>query len=222
MEQFKSEFLSVVTGHRLFAGLNGEELVSALALMDASYEDAKRGDPLHTMGRKLEKFGLVLFGAVLVSTDDIEGNRMILNQVTSGGTFGESLCFLGVEDPGIRITASGDAGILWLSPAGLFGSIEPLALKLAKRFTAMLAERTLRMNRRIQILSKLSIREKLIAYFTALSADAGGNLFQVPMNREEMADYMGTNRSALSRELSRMKEEGILDFYRNTFRFRKL
>ena len=72
-------------------------------------------------------------------------------------------------------------------------------------------------DRQLQILSKLTLRKKLIAFFTNASRNAGSRTFSVSMNRDDMADYMGTNRSALSRELAEMKREGILDYYRNSF-----
>ena len=73
------------------------------------------------------------------------------------------------------------------------------------------------MNTRIQILSKLSIREKLITLFSSYSSD-GSESFVLPFNREDMAAYIGADRSAMSRELSKMKKEGIIDFHKEAFR----
>ena len=99
--------LTVLRSNPLFRGLEPERFERQLKVMKAAKAHSKRGEMLQVSGEPIVRFGIVLSGAVRVCVDDIEGNRMILNQVTSGGTFGESLCFLGVEDPGIRITASG-------------------------------------------------------------------------------------------------------------------
>ena len=81
--------------------------------------------------------------------------------------------------------------------------------------------KTLSMNNRIQVLSRLSLRGKLTAYFTELAATQGSNIIRLPMNREDTAAYIGTNRSSLSRELSRMKEDGLIDYWKNEVRILK-
>ena len=81
----------------------------------------------------------------------------------------------------------------------------------------MLARRTLRMNDRIQILSRGSIREKLNAFFTECARDAGSPSFDIPFDRAGMAAYLGVDRSALSRELSRMRQEGLITYQKNHF-----
>ena len=165
----------------------------------------------------MEKFGLVLYGAVRVCTDDIEGNRMIMADVPPGVSFGESLSFLEIPEPMIYAYAADDTGVLWLSAKECFQEHSESDLELRNRFTALLADRALAMNDRIQILSKLSLREKLTAFFTIAARNAGNKTFSISMNRDDMAAYIGTNRSALSRALAEMKREGILDYYRNSF-----
>ena len=81
----------------------------------------------------------------------------------------------------------------------------------------MLAERTLKMNDRIQILSRMSIREKLRAFFTECARDAGSGRFTVPFDRAGMAAYLGVDRSALSRELSRMQHDGEIMYHKKEF-----
>mgnify|MGYP002736651878 FL=1 len=80
----------------------------------------------------------------------------------------------------------------------------------------MLTLKTLSMNDRIQILSKPTIRQKLMTLFSQYAAREG-HMFNLPFDRSDMAVYLGVNRSALSRELSLMKKEGIIDFYKNSF-----
>lgn len=177
---------------------------------------------LQSTGKRMPSFGLVLSGAVQVCQDDFEGNRMIMAEVSEGGTFGESLCFLKTTESPVYIMASLPSEVLWLSPDALFqGNADPLIQQLEMRFTTILARRTLSMNSRIQVLSKLKLRDKLITYFTEQAGVAGSSTFTIAMNRDDMAAYMGTNRSALSRELAHMKADGLIDFYRSTFRILK-
>ena len=211
------QYRAVLAENRLFKGLTREQTDRALRVLNAEFREYRKGEFLHHAGQPMNRFSLVLYGAVRVCTDDIEGSRMIMADVPPGVTFGESLCFLKIPEPTVYACAAEDTGVLWLSPEACFSDRADTELELQKRFTALLAERALAMNDRIQILSKLTLRKKLIAFFTNASRKAGSRTFSVSMNRDDMADYMGTNRSALSRELAEMKREGILDYYRNSF-----
>ena len=220
-EPAAERYRAVLAENRLFKGLTEKQTNRALQILKAEFREYRKGEFLHHAGQPMSRFSLVLYGAVRVCTDDIEGNRMIMADVPPGVTFGESLCFLKIPEPMVYACAAEDTGVLWLSPEACFSDRADAELELQKRFTALLAERALAMNDRIQILSKLTLRKKLIAFFTNASRKAGSRTFSVSMNRDDMADYVGTNRSALSRELAEMKREGILDYYRNSFQLRE-
>ena len=201
----------------LFSGLTEGELSDALHFFDAREKKYARGELLKSAVDPLPAFGLVLSGAVTVAMEDIDGREMLLSHVAPGSTFGESLCYL-CETAPITIAALSDARVLWLRADRLRERAEtPLEQTLQARFTAMLARRTLKMNDRIQILSRGSIRQKLNAFFTECARDAGSPAFAVPFDRAGMAAYLGVDRSALSRELSRMRDEGLLTFSKNQF-----
>ena len=203
----------------LFEGLDDARFLQALAVMDAERVRYEKGETFHAAGTPVRRFGIVLTGAVQVCVDDIEGNRMIMAEVTPGMTFGESLCFLKIPDSPVYFFAAEDAEVLLLSAEKLYsGEGDPFRLELRQRFTAALAVRNLSLNNRIQVLSRLSLRSKLTAYSTELAAEAGSDLIRLPMNRDDMAAYIGANRSALSRELARMKADGLIDYHKNTVR----
>lgn len=201
----------------LFAGYGPEQLQQALTLLQAREEKYPANTTLKSTLQPLAAFGLVLEGAVQVTMADLDGREMLLAYVSPGQTFGESLCWLGQNAP-IVITAQSACRILWMRIGALRSATDsPMRAELMSRFTAMLARRTLDMNDRIQILSRRSIREKLKAYFTICVRDSGQRTFHVPFDRSGMAAYLGTDRSALSRELSRMRREGLLEFDKNQF-----
>ena len=144
---------------------------------------------------------------------------MIMAEVAPGGSFGESLCYLKTRESPVYIFASEDSVILWLSLDALDSGTEKTGdPELYRRFTAALAQKNLMMNNRIQVLSKLSLRRKLTAYFTELAAAQGSSAIRLPMNRDDTAAYIGANRSALSRELARMKADGLIEYDRNEIR----
>ncbi|NLD88599.1 MAG: Crp/Fnr family transcriptional regulator [Clostridiales bacterium] len=214
-------YRSVILKNPLFSGMEEEELRKAVSLLHGRSQVYRRGEILHHAWTRMECFGLVLSGLVQARSDDFDGNSMIMAEVQPGVTFGESLCLLIVEDSPVYVCASEDSEVLWLSVDGLYGSREEDVTAMQKRFTALLAARILSMNNRIQILSKISIREKLMVYLSEMSAASGSSVFRIPFNREDMATYIGANRSALSRELAKMKREGIIDFHKNTFKLLK-
>ena len=203
----------------LFSDMDDEELGKALELLGAEFRAYDKGETLHRPYTQMKRFGMVLSGVVQACMDDIEGNRMIMAEVVPGNTFGESLCFLAFADSPVYVYASEASEVLWFSLGELFGDApNAFAVRLQKRFIAMLAARTLSMNDRIQVLSKIRLRDKITTYFSQMSRETRSLTFQIPMNRDDFATYMGTNRSALSRELAQMKKEGLIDYYLNTIR----
>ncbi len=209
---------AVLLSNPLFSELDADQLEHQLGMMKAERAHSERGEMLQSAGEPIRRFGIVLSGAVQVCADDIEGNRMIMAEVAPGRSFGESLCFLRTMESPVYIFAAEESELLWLSTEGLFSVPDSFYGEIQRRFTAMLAMKALSMNDRIQVLSRLTLRSKLTAYFTELAAAQGSNVIRLPMNREDTAAYIGTNRSALSRELSRMREEGLIDYRKNELR----
>lgn len=198
-------YYDILLKNPLFKGLRLEELEKEIERLDGKIKSYKKGEYLHRPNSKLKQFGFVLSGNVMACASDIDGNEVIMAEVQPGVTFGESLAFLKVSDSPVYVVASTDATVLWLNPES------------SERFTSLLATRTLTMNSRIQVLSQKTIRDKLMVYFSELAQRTGGKEFIVPMDREAMASYLGINRAALSRELSKMREEGLIDFNKNKF-----
>lgn len=201
----------------LFEGLNDKALEDALTFYRVYRRSYVRGEIVHAVLSTMTHFGLVLKGTVQVYMDDIDGEQMIMANVSQGGIFGDSLCFLEKVSP-VYIVAMTDCDILWLSTDNLKapGRKSDFETDMSNRFTAMLASRALAMNDRIQILSKNSLRKKIITFLSQYMTH-DSDLVTVPFDRESMATYLGVNRSALSRELSLMAEEGIISYRKNTF-----
>lgn len=202
----------------LFAGLGEKERAETLDFFHAVRKFYKRGEILHHPGEPVMRFGLLLSGNIHVSMDDFDGNRMLMANVTPGNTFAESLCYLGKETQ-IMITSVRDSEVLLMDTESLKNpSLQPSAsqVMIAQRFISMLAQRTLALNDRIQTLSKLSIRQKVITLLSQ-HMNEGSSVVYLPFDREAMAVYLGVNQSALSRELGSMQKEGIIRFKNNRF-----
>lgn len=216
------KYSALLKSSALFSGLSDGEFEEALKILCAKYGAYGKGELLHPPYMEMKMFGIVLSGVVQACMDDVEGNRMIMAEVVPGVTFGEALCFLEKKASPVYIYASETAEVLWFSCNALFqGNSDEFTMKLQKRFASMLASRTLSMNNRIQVLSKLRLRDKLMTYFTQLSKSAKSYTVKIPMNRDDLAAYIGADRSALSRELSRMKKDGLIDYHLDTVKILK-
>ena len=207
----------------IFADLTDSELDLAIDFFSCSQRSYKKGEIILTPENKLVNFGLVISGAVQTYTLDIDGYEMIMATVQAGETFGESLSYLQKEAV-IFISALYDTTVVWMSTDKIRAQHfeNECERKLAYRFTALLANRALSMNDRIQILSRLTIREKLIAMFTESVRKYGGTSFTLPFDRTSMATYLGCDRASLSRELSKLQKEGLIKFTKNKFEILKI
>jgi len=203
----------------LFKDLSGEDLEKALRFYKAANASHKKGEYLLHEGDSINRFGLVLSGMVQVFMDDMNGDRTIMANVSAGSTFGESLCFLETRYAGIYIIAASDCRLLWLSTDKLRerSAGDDFSCLMKIRFMSLLAQRALTMNDRIQTLSKRTLRAKLYTYFALCRRHFRSSFFELDMDRNDMAAYLGADRSALSRELSKMRSEGLIDYTKNRF-----
>jgi len=207
---------TLIRSHKLFSDLSEENYREALVYFHAHSSFYKRGETINRLGEPLPAFGLVLEGTVQVFMHDYDGQPIIMAHVHAGDTFGESLSYLELETS-VMIYAETDSRILWLHTQRMkTAPRNELEHTLTTRFIAMLAQRALNMNDRIQVLSKITLRAKLITFLSQY-AQRNGSDFDLPFNRETLAIYLGTDRSALSRELSRMQKEGLISYHKNHF-----
>lgn len=211
----------ILFGTYIFKGLTDSELDDALAYLNAREKHYKKGENLIIQGDKITSFGIITSGTVQISCDDIDGNRMIMATVTKGNMFAESLAVTANTDSPIYAVATEDASVLWLDAAPIRKNLvsSPLHSKIISNFMRAIAFKCLSMNERVQILSKKTIREKVIAYISLLPTHDKSGEISIPLSRQDMASYLGVERSALSRELSKMQKDGIISYSRNHFKF---
>ena len=207
----------------LFSDLSYEEIIGSLEFFCATVREYRKGEFIQTILSPFDRFGLVLSGEVRVYMDDIDGDNMIMANVSVGDTFGESLCLLRAESP-VYVQAVTDVVLLSMSTSNFNNSqVDPETRNnYLLKFSSMLAKRTLTMNDRIQVLSNISLREKIVTFLSQYKAKYSSYDFSIPFDRSSMAVYLGTDRASLSRELSKMKKDGIIDYNKNRFFIKKI
>ena len=207
----------------LFQGLSAEEwaaLEQSGCLRTKSYH---RQAVIFNAGAQVHALGVVLRGTVHIENLDLWGSKSILSGISAGQAFAETYAFCG-EALMVDAVAAEHCEILFLHTAALTDArIEPaLKDKLLRRLLAVSMRKNLSLSQRIFCTTPKTVRGRLLTYFSAQAARCGRMEFEVPFNRQQMADYLNLDRSALSKELCKMRDEGLLEFDKNRFVLKQL
>ena len=217
---------------RLFQGIGPKERQEMLRCLSPIEKRYEKGEYVFRNGQQVSAVGLVLEGGVHIQKEDYWGNRSILTEVSQGQAFGEAYAcqFQEAADaptaqrPGIPVSvvATQRAVVLFLEVSrvlSLCPSACPFHARLVRNLVGILAERSLALTEKIQHLSQRRLREKLLSYLSDAALGQKEGEFTIPYNRQELADYLSVDRSALSSELCRLRREGVLECCKNRFRF---
>jgi CRP-like cAMP-binding protein len=192
-----------------------ERMMNCLAAKTAHYQ---KDDVIILSGDTVNFVGLVLSGGVQVIKEDKDGRISILTALDAPGIFGEVFACAGIEQSPVTVMAKENSEILMLGYKRIITSCScacPFHTKLIENMLGLLARKNLMLNRKNEILSKRTTREKLLAFFDAQRGMA--KKFTIPYNREELAHYLCVDRSAMSNELCKMRDDGLIKFQRSSF-----
>ena len=213
-------YLFILKGCPFFSGMTDGEILSILHCMDARAKGIDRNAYIFRAGESTETMGLVLSGSVLVIQEDLWGHRNILAKVLPGDFFGESYAATPGSVLNVSVVANEAAEILMLNVNHLLTTCHNTCAhhaRLIRNLVSILAGKVLLWDSKITQISKRSTREKLLSYLSAESIRQGKLAFDIPYDRQQLADYLSVERAAMSAELSKLKKEGILDTRRNHF-----
>ncbi len=204
----------------LFEGISPGETTALLECVGARERRYSRGETVIAEGDRVESIGIVAAGSVRVTRTDFEGNRMIIATFGPGSLFGESFACAGIPRSPVAVSAETDAVAVFLPFSRLLQTCETSCgfhRRLIENMIQMLARKNLALNARIEIAGLRSIREKVLAYVSSLARERGARdpakgsvTVELPFSRGELADFLCADRSALSRELGRMRDEGLI------------
>lgn len=208
----------------LFQNISPEEQsqIQSLHCMRSAFYS--RNETIFHTGDTPDEIGIVESGSVNIESTDLWGNRCILSNIAPGHLFAETyvLC---QEPMLVRAVAAEDSKITFLNLSLLLDSKyqhTAWCQKLQLNLLDILARKNLTLSNRIFCTSPKTIRERLLTYLSGISLKAGSSTFQIPFDRQQLADYLNLDRSALSKELGKMKRDGLIDFYKNTFQLKNL
>lgn len=177
----------------------------------------EKGGVIFRTGDIIHEIGIVQAGSVNIENTDLWGNRSILSNVGRGQVFGETYAMCG-EPMMVDAVAAENSEILFLRLDILMDENQPWYGRIMSNMLRVSVQKNLELSSRIFFTTPKTIRGRLLAYLSAMSVKCGSTTFQVPFDRQQMADYLNLDRSALSKELGKMRDEGLIEFYKNTFR----
>lgn len=203
----------------LLRGLEGEELqqIEAAGCLRRSFYE--KGAVIFRTGEAVHELGIVLSGGVNIENVDLWGNKSILSNIAPGQIFAESYAISG-EAMLVDAAAAEDSEILFMDLRFLMRD-ENLSKSWRRKLMDNLLQAAVRKNmvlsNRIFCTSSKTVRGRVLTYLSEMAVQSGDTTFRIPFNRQQMADYLNLDRSALSKELGKMQKEGLLKFCRNTF-----
>ena len=214
------KYIPILKRTKIFAGVGYDEIVSMLSCIGARLKTYKKGEYVFRQGEHITDITVLVEGSLHIQNDDYWGNHSILGEISAGEMFGEAYA----QDSGAilnDVLALEESTVIFFdvkriltpcSNACRFHSIVVQNLFFA------ISEKNRKLVQKIGHMSKRTTREKLISYLSEQAKKQNSANFTIPFNRQQLADFLSVDRSAMSNELCKMRDEGLLEFEKNKFR----
>lgn len=214
------QFIPILKQTKLFSGVGDDEIYSMLSCLGASLRVYKKGDFVLRQGELLNSILVLAEGNLHIQSDDYWGNRSILGEISAGEMFGEA--YAAPESGALMndvVAVTDSAAVCFdvnrilttCSSACRFHTIVVQNLFFA------ISEKNRKLVQKLGLLSKRTTREKLISYLSEQAKKQNSASFSIPFNRQQLADFLSVDRSAMSNELCKMRDEGMIRFEKNRF-----
>lgn len=212
--------LSVLRTSGIFSGISEEETEKMLHCLEVRPETFQKDEYILRAGDLVEAFGVVITGKVLIIQEDFWGNRNILAAVGAGHCFAETFACSPGAVLNVSVIAETNVQVLFLNVKRILTTCPSTCShhnRMIRNLLSELAEKNLRLNEKITHLGQRSRRAKILSYLSAEAQRHGSAEFDIAFSRQQLADYLSVDRSGLSMELSRMQEEGLLEYRKKHF-----
>ena len=210
--------LSVLLRNPLFSNIKESEIQDVLNFLNASEHQYSKGEAVFHSGTVINQIGIVLEGRIQIENTDFWGNKTILDSLGEGKVFAETYALTKVPLM-VDVSATQDTKILFLQTDNLGTGSGDISQIITKNILAISMKKNLHLSQRIFHTSSKTIRGRLLSYLSSqVPAKAPDAEFDIPFDRQQLADYLEVDRSALSAELSKMKADGLIDYWKNHFK----
>jgi len=205
----------------IFAGIDEENLVSLLQCLGYHLEKYKKGDLIYLEGEHLHNLGIIVSGSVDMIKEDVWGNKTIVIRMSSPALFGETFICGSNSVAAVSFEAIEDTTVMFIPFQRVINSCSNACIfhhRLIENMIQLIADKNLMLMHKMEVVTKKTLKEKIMAYLSQQAQIKDTEYFEIPLNRTELAEFLCADRSALTRELSNMKKEGIIDYDKNVFR----
>lgn len=219
------EYINIIEKSPLFRGIKRDEIITLLHCLTPRIQSFNKNECIVNSGETIDKFGIVLEGEAAVQKENAEGNRVILSVIKKGDLFGEMLVFSSNKIWPVTVRVPSFCKILFLTHSDLIarcGNNCSWHISLLQNFMKILSDKALMLNKKVQYLSIKSIRGKICTYLFEQCQHMGKTTITLPLNRNELADFLNVSRPSMSREMCGMRDEGIIDFHLSTFKIKDI
>ncbi len=208
-------------GHTaLFDGIEEGEIPAMLNCLSATTQSYKKGQMIFRLGDTTALVGVVLCGYVHVVKEDFWGNRHILSQLGAGQLFGETYAAIPTAPLEVSVVVAEACEVLFLDVRRIISTCSSACefhARLIRNLLAVTAQKNLLLTRKLEYMAQRTTREKLLSYLSAESQRQKSASFEIPFNRQQLADYLSVDRSAMSNALCKLRDENLLRFEKNRF-----
>ena len=204
----------------LFRGASPQEAEAMLNCLGAAERGYTKGEQIYHSGDYVSDLGMVLSGSVLIQTDDLWGNTTVLDRIGPGQIFAETYACVPGEPLMVDVVAAEGTQVLFLNVERVLRVCSHTCAhhsKLIRNLLLLSAQKNLNLSRKIFYTSSKTIRGRLLSYLSYQARRNGTPSFTIPFNRQQLADYLNVERSALSNELSKMQRDRLLVVEKNHF-----
>ncbi len=204
----------------LFAGIADADLSPLLSCLGATIKAYAKNQTVFLSGDTPANLGVVLSGQVQVFQEDYYGNKSIFAHIAAGGLFAEAFAFAQIKALPVSVMTTTESELLFIDCKRLSApcmSACAFHSRLIGNMMGILARKNIALTQKLELAAKRTTREKLMAYLSAEAKRAGSGQFYIPFNRQELADYLCVERSAMSAELGKLRDEGVMRFHKNEF-----
>lgn len=206
--------LSAVCESRLFEGISTNEASAMLRCLHAHVCHAQKGSAVLRQGETVREVGLLLSGDLLLVKEDFWGARSLVSRIGRSGVFAEAVACLPDATSEVTVEAASDAEILFMDMGHIMSPCSancPFHVRLMQNLLAVVSRRAMLLVEKIGHVAKRTTREKLLSYFSSQALSAHDAEFSLAFSRQQLADYLFVDRSAMSRELSAMVRDGLIE-----------
>lgn len=207
-----------IIGNMLFNNISEKDFYSILTCLGTFEKTFGKNEIIINEGDSIDFVGTVLEGDLKIIKPNYDGNEVIINTVSEGDIFAEVFACAEVYRSPVSIVSATDSRVLFFDYRKIITTCSSSCIfhqQLVANMLKVVANKSLYLNRKIDIISRKSLRDKILTYFQYESM--GKKSFSISMNREELANFLCADRSALSNELSKMKKDGLIEYSKNTF-----